>query len=283
MTEEEKKKESGEISRREFLKDAGLVVGGAAMGSTILLAACGGEETTKTVTETATKTQTQTATQTQTVTSTAPGGTETVTTTAPGGTVTKTVTETVSKFVCPICGQEFESLAELQAHCDAEHPAAPVLAENIINLTVNNQEYELQVEPGWDLQYVLHDVLGFIDIKTFCYRGACGSCTVIMDGRPILSCMKLAIECDGKNIETASGIADAKHPLIDAYIKNHCMQCGYCTPGFLTTVKAMLDRNANPTAEDVVEAIAGNMCRCGTYPQHVIATLEAAEVLRGGA
>jgi aerobic-type carbon monoxide dehydrogenase small subunit (CoxS/CutS family) len=95
--------------------------------------------------------------------------------------------------------------------------------------------------------------------------------------------MKLAAHCDGAMIETASGIADAVPELTEAYIKNHTMQCGYCTPGFLTTVKALLDRNSNPTAEDVVEAIAGNMCRCGTYPAHVKATLEAAEALQGGA
>jgi aerobic-type carbon monoxide dehydrogenase small subunit (CoxS/CutS family) len=251
----EKKKKSGEISRREFLRDAGLLVGGTAIGSSILLAACGGETTTETVTNT--------------VTSTAPGGTQTVTSTVPGGTTT--VTSTVSG---PTSTQTVTVTKEVMVEG---------AAENVVKLTINGKLYELQVEPGWDLQYVLHDVLGFIDIKTFCYRGQCGSCTVIMDGRPILSCMMLAIECNGKNIETASGIADAKHPLIDAYIKNHCMQCGYCTPGFLTTVKALLDRNENPTAEDVVEAIAGNMCRCGTYPAHIAATLEAAETLRGGA
>ena len=259
-------KESGEITRREFLKDAGLVVGGAAIGSTVLLAACGpGEVTTETVTDTVTDTTTLTET------STAPG-------------TTATVTETASKFICPYCSAEFATLAALKSHVEAEHPAEPAPSpevEGLITLNVNGKSYELSVEPGWDLQYVLHNKLGFIDVKTFCYRGACGSCTVIMDGRPILSCMMLAIECDGKTIETAAGIADANHPLIPAYINNHTMQCGYCTPGFLTTVKALLDRNPNPTADDVVEAIAGNMCRCGTYPQHVIATLEAAEELGG--
>ncbi len=130
---EGKKKESGAISRREFLKDAGLVVGGAAIGSTVLLAACGGE--TETVTDTITKTNT--ATQTKTVTTT------------------------------------------------GETPAAL----NIVKLVVNGQEYEVQVEPEDTLREVLHGRLGFISVKDMCHgHGACGSCSVILDGRPVLSC-----------------------------------------------------------------------------------------------
>jgi len=274
MSRKEKKpidedKEKGEISRREFLKDAGLVVGGAAIGSTVLLAACGdGEVTTETVTQT--QTQTQTAT-------------ETVTTTQQVGAVTETVTETVSTFICPYDSQEFDTLAALKAHVEAEHPGAPVPAENIINATVNGWEYALQVEPESTLREVLREKLGLISIKDMCTgQGACGSCTVIVDGRPILSCMTLAIECGGKTIETAEGLAAANHPLIDAYVMNHCMQCGYCTPGFVLTSKALLDRNPNPTEEEIRDALAGNLCRCTTYPRHPIAVLEAAESLQGG-
>ena len=92
--------------------------------------------------------------------------------------------------------------------------------------------------------------------------------------------MTLAIECDGKAIETAEGIAQKDHPLVEAYVKYHCMQCGYCTPGFIVTAKALLDRKPNPTVDEVREALAGNLCRCGTYPQHVKAVREAAEVLQ---
>lgn len=153
------------------------------------------------------------------------------------------------------------------------------LIESFINLTVNGDIYKLKVQSNWTLREVLHDKLGLIGVKEFCDRGVCGSCTVIMDGMPVLSCMKLAIECDGKIIETVEGIAKAKHPLVDAYIKYHCMQCGYCTPGFIVTAKALLDTNPNPTEDEIREALAGNLCRCGTYPQHTKAVMEAAQNL----
>lgn len=148
-----------------------------------------------------------------------------------------------------------------------------------ITIIVNGDLHEIKVAPRWTLQYVLHEILGLIGAKTFCERGACGACTVILGGRPILSCMTLAIDCDRKTIQTIEGIVATNHPLIEAYVKNNCMQCGYCTPGFVVTAKALLDRNPHPTQEDVMEALAGNLCRCGTYPQHVKAVLEAAKNL----
>ncbi|MFC1986349.1 (2Fe-2S)-binding protein [Chloroflexota bacterium] len=158
------------------------------------------------------------------------------------------------------------------------------MAKVPITLTVNGQIYELVVKPNWTLQYVLHDKLAFTSVKDMCAgKGECGSCTTIVDGRPVLSCMMLAVECDGKNIETAEGIAAAGHPLVEAYSMNHCMQCGYCTPGFVVTAKALLDRNPNPTEDEAMDALGGNLCRCGTYPRHPIAILEAAKKLRGGA
>ena len=262
---EEKKKEPGTISRREFLKDAGLVVGGAAIGSTVLLAACGGE------------TETVTDTTTETVTTTAQGATTTVTTTAQGDTVTSTVTQ--NKYVCPYDGQEFDTLAELQAHIESEHrEEAPSL--NVVNLTVNGKAHEIQVKPNETLQQTLRERLGILSPKDMCFGyGACGSCSVIMDNRPVLSCMVLTIECKGAAIETAEGIAANHHPLVATYVKNHCMQCGYCTPGFFVTAKALLDHTPNPTEAEIRDALGGNICRCGTYPQHIIAVREAAEEL----
>jgi aerobic-type carbon monoxide dehydrogenase small subunit (CoxS/CutS family) len=156
------------------------------------------------------------------------------------------------------------------------------VSEALIELVVNGETYGLRVQSNWTLQHVLHNELGLTGAKDFCDRGVCGSCAVIMEGRPILSCMTLAIECDGKAIETIEGIAKAGHPLIEAYVKHHCMQCGYCTPGFVVTAKALLDKNPNPKEEEVKEALAGNLCRCGTYPQHVKAVLEAANNLKRG-
>lgn len=154
----------------------------------------------------------------------------------------------------------------------------PIPEEEII-LVVNGESYEVRVQSNWTLQYVLHNELGLIGTKELCDQGACGACAVILDGRAVLSCMTLAIECDGKTIETVEGIARASHLLVEAYVKHSCMQCGYCTPGFIVTAKALLDKNPNPTEEEVKEALVGNLCRCGTYPQHIIAVLEAANNL----
>jgi aerobic-type carbon monoxide dehydrogenase small subunit (CoxS/CutS family) len=151
-----------------------------------------------------------------------------------------------------------------------------------VRLMVNGRPYSLNVEPNWTLRDVLRQKLGFTSVKDFCNGyGACGSCAVIMDGRPALSCMAIAADCEGAVIETAEGIADAKHPLIEAYIMNWTAQCGYCTPGFLVTAKALLDRIPNPTVEDIKQALAGNLCRCGTYPAHIKAIQDAAKVLKG--
>jgi aerobic-type carbon monoxide dehydrogenase small subunit (CoxS/CutS family) len=152
---------------------------------------------------------------------------------------------------------------------------------DVITLTVNGEQYHVVVEPQWTLQYVLMDKLGLTGTKEFCAEGACGACSVILDGRPVLSCMLLAIECDGAAIETVEGIAKAGHPLIAAYVKYSCMQCGFCTPGFIVTAKALLDRNPDPTMDEIKEAMVGNLCRCGTYPAHLRAITEAAAVLRG--
>jgi aerobic-type carbon monoxide dehydrogenase small subunit (CoxS/CutS family) len=151
-----------------------------------------------------------------------------------------------------------------------------------VNFKVNGRNHRFQVEPNWPLRDVLRQKLGLTSVKDFCSGyGACGSCTVIMNGRPVLSCMILAAECNGAEIETAEGIADTGHPLIEAYIMNWTAQCGYCTPGFLVTAKALLDHNNNPTVEEIKEALAGNLCRCGTYPVHIKAIQEAAKKLRG--
>jgi aerobic-type carbon monoxide dehydrogenase small subunit (CoxS/CutS family) len=157
-----------------------------------------------------------------------------------------------------------------------------IIFEEVVQLTVNGEQYRLNIQSNWTLSYVLRNVIGLTGTKEFCGQGACGACSVIIDKKAVLSCMTLAADCDQKAIETIEGIARSNHPLIEAYVKHHCMQCGFCTPGFIVTAKALLDSNPDPTEEEVKEALAGNLCRCGTYPQHIKAVLEASRQLRGG-
>jgi aerobic-type carbon monoxide dehydrogenase small subunit (CoxS/CutS family) len=164
-------------------------------------------------------------------------------------------------------------------------PATKIATQPVtIELTVNGEKYRYAVEPHWSLRQVIRDQIGYTSPKDWCGgQGACGSCTVIMNGRPILSCMTLACECDGAAIETAEGIAKSKHPIIQAYINNNAFQCGYCTPGFVCTAKALLDKNHAPTEAEIRDALGGNLCRCGTYQRHPLAVLEAARNLKQGA
>jgi xanthine dehydrogenase YagT iron-sulfur-binding subunit len=180
---------------------------------------------------------------------------------------------------CPICERQSLTYADLSEHYTAEHPdcVAPVL----LTLNVNKKTCELIIEPQLTLKQALQFHLGLIGAKEMCDRGACGSCTVIMDGKPTLSCNILAVECEGKVIETVEGIAVIPKwkPLIDAYCKWDAMQCGYCTPGFLVAAKALLDRNGNPSEQEISEALSGNICICGTYPRHSQAILEAVKLM----
>jgi aerobic-type carbon monoxide dehydrogenase small subunit (CoxS/CutS family) len=186
----------------------------------------------------------------------------------------------LARYSCPYCRNLFDTFEAIKSHILSDHRAESLPdPEGTIHFTINGQKYRMQVEPDWTLHYLIHDKLGLTGTKLMCDHGACGSCTVIMNGRTILSCMTLAIACNGKQIETVEGIAAARHPLIEEYVKHHCMQCGYCTPGFVVTAKALLDRNLNPTEQEIREALGGNLCRCGTYPQHPKAILEAAKQL----
>jgi carbon-monoxide dehydrogenase small subunit len=221
MSEEKKsedinKKRTGNVSRRDFLKDAGFVVGAPAIGTIAVSAE-------------------QASAQ-----------------------------EKAAKGQSESCSTVIE-----------------VEAASTIELTVNGGKYRFAVEPNWSLRQLIRDEIGLTSPKDWCGGlGACASCTVIMNGRPILSCLTLACECDGATIETAEGIAKSGHPIIQAYIDNNAFQCGYCTPGFVCTSKALLDRNANPTEADARDALGGNLCRCATYQQHPPAVLQAARELK---
>jgi aerobic-type carbon monoxide dehydrogenase small subunit (CoxS/CutS family) len=189
--------------------------------------------------------------------------------------------DTRHSYLCPYCVTKCHSFDALKSHVFEKHKAEPLpRPEGQIRVTINEQPYHIQVDPEWTLYYLIHEKLGLTGTKMFCNRGACSSCTVIVEGRPVLSCMTLAIECDGKKIETIEGIESKRHPLIEAYVRNHAMQCGYCTPGFVVTAKALLDRKLWPDEDDIRDALAGNLCRCGTYPQHPKAVLQAAQELK---
>ncbi len=184
----------------------------------------------------------------------------------------------MTSTLCPYCAAPFDDHEALKTHVVGEHGTEPLPKPyGLIHLFVNGRRHEFRVEPNMTLYQLIHDQMGLTGVKMFCDRGACGSCTVIMEGRPILSCMTLAIECDGKHLETVEGVAQADHPLIESYVKHHAMQCGYCTPGFVVTAKALLDKNPDPTEDEIREALSGNLCRCGTYPQHPKAVREAAQ------
>jgi xanthine dehydrogenase YagT iron-sulfur-binding subunit len=181
----------------------------------------------------------------------------------------------LTEYRCPLCGGVFASYGDLRSHYEIEHCDA--VAPVTVVLTLNGKNCEVLVEPHWTLKRTLQFRLGLTGTKHMCDKGVCGSCTVIMDGRAVLSCQMLAVECEGFDIQTIEGIAaDPKwRPLIDAYCRWDAMQCGYCTPGFLVSAKALLDKNPNPTKRECEEALAGNICICGTYPRHAQAILEA--------
>jgi aerobic-type carbon monoxide dehydrogenase small subunit (CoxS/CutS family) len=180
-----------------------------------------------------------------------------------------------------ISSQVASAQEKSQAGADAAAAVIQVQEAKAIELTVNGGKYKFTVEPNWSLRQLLRDEIGLTSPKDWCGGiGACSSCTVIMNGKPILSCLTLACECDGAKIETAEGIARSGHPIIQAYIDNNAFQCGYCTPGFVCTSKALLDRNGNPTEADVRDALGGNLCRCATYQQHPPAVLQAARELK---
>ena len=148
-----------------------------------------------------------------------------------------------------------------------------------ITLRVNGEDYELEIEPHRTLVEVLREQLGFTGTKKSCNEGECGACTVIMDGKPVASCLILALDARDKEILTIEGLAKGEelHPLQVAFVRHGGIQCGFCTPGMIMSAKALLDKNPRPAASDVRRAISGNLCRCTGYQQIVDAVLAAAK------
>jgi xanthine dehydrogenase YagT iron-sulfur-binding subunit len=154
-----------------------------------------------------------------------------------------------------------------------------------VRLIINGRRYQISVEPRRTLLDALRKDCGLLGTKKSCDEGTCGTCTVLLDGKPIYACMALAIECEGRTIETIEGLEKAGqlHAIQRAFIEEDAFQCGFCTPGQIMSVKALLRMNPDPTAEEVRRALVGNLCRCGAYPKIIKAVRRAVELLRSGA
>ena len=148
-----------------------------------------------------------------------------------------------------------------------------------ITLKINGATFTLQVEPRMTLAEVLRGLLGLTGTKIACNRGACSACTVWLDGVTVCSCMILAIDVGTRGVTTIEGLAngDQLHPVQAAFIEHDAVQCGFCTPGIVMSCAELLERTPDPTAQDVRAAISGHLCRCGTYPHVIAATLAAAK------
>lgn len=152
-----------------------------------------------------------------------------------------------------------------------------------IRLLVNGFEYDLLIKPHWTLIDVLRDEIGLTGTKKGCGKGECGACTVIIDGEAVLACLVLAIQAQGKSIQTIEGLAQEGKldSLQNAFVKYGAIQCGYCTPGMILTSKALLNKNPHPTVEEIQKALSGNFCRCTGYVKIIEAVQNASTIEAG--
>jgi carbon-monoxide dehydrogenase small subunit len=157
------------------------------------------------------------------------------------------------------------------------------MANHSITVTVNGSREYLDVPSNLTLLQMLRDRLALTGTKNGCEAGECGACTVLVDGEPVNSCMMLAVEVDGREVTTVEGLArlygdeDQLSPLQDAFVEHNAVQCGFCTPGMLISAHALLERNPDPTEEEIREALVGNLCRCTGYLRIIEAVRAAAE------
>ena len=157
------------------------------------------------------------------------------------------------------------------------------MEKRIIQLTVNGEGYEVVAAPNRTLLEVLREDLALTGTKEGCGEGACGTCTVLLDGKPVRSCLTLAVEVEGREVTTIEGLASMGelHPVQRAFVEYGAIQCGFCSPGMILTTKALLDENPSPTEEEARQAISGNVCRCTGYAKIVEAMLKAADRFEG--
>jgi carbon-monoxide dehydrogenase small subunit len=151
--------------------------------------------------------------------------------------------------------------------------------KRVVTTTINGREVEFLCEPRQTLLEVLRDTLDMTGTKEGCSNGNCGACTVLLDGRPVVSCLVLAVEAEGAALETIEGVApvDGLDPVQHAFLENAALQCGICTPGFIMSTRALLDENPDPNEHDVRFYLSGNLCRCTGYDKIVRAVLDSAQ------
>ena len=168
---------------------------------------------------------------------------------------------------------------DAQTHGRTDPPTPNIRAETHIRMTVNGEAVSVHCDAAKTLLEVLREDLALTGTKHGCELGECGACAVLMEGRPVLSCLVLAVECGGAAVTTVEGLADgpALHPLQQAFAETGAAQCGYCTPGILVTAKHLLDHTPQPTREEIAQALSGNLCRCTGY-QQIYEAVEAASV-----
>lgn len=178
------------------------------------------------------------------------------------------------------------SQAKPQKAAKAVPAETPVVGPDKVPLTlrIDGKVHKLELEPRVTLLDAMRNYLDITGAKKVCDRGACGACTVIMDGSPVYACQILAIEAQGKAVTTIDSLStgDHLHPLQVAFVNNDGQQCGFCTPGFVLAAKAFLDKHPNPTREQIRRGLGGNICRCGSYTGIERALLEAGKAVKGG-
>ncbi|MDE0390877.1 MAG: (2Fe-2S)-binding protein [Rhodospirillales bacterium] len=155
--------------------------------------------------------------------------------------------------------------------------------QHTVRVTINGEDYEGPVEARLLLSDFIRHEAGLTGTHVGCEHGVCGACTVLVDGAPVRSCLMFAVQADGASLETVEALADGRtlHPLQEAFRREHGLQCGYCTPGILMTLKPFLEANPAPSDAEIRKALSGNLCRCTGYQQIVAAVRRAAAMLRG--
>jgi aerobic carbon-monoxide dehydrogenase small subunit len=201
-----------------------------------------------------------------------------------------------SKKRATTAGRAAPSRPRTKARAEGTIAAKPARASSLVQITVNGRLHDLELgrdlEPATTLATLLRDRLGFTGLKVACDEGACGGCTVLLDGKAVLSCMMLAVEAHGHTVVTIEGLPK-DDPIVEAFAEQSepgygtALQCGFCTPGFVMTTSALLAANPTPTLEEIKEGLSGNICRCGCYPGIARAVQHASEKIteraaRGG-